>query len=216
MCLLEYYRKIEEDCDGGEVTFTSSTSGIENPITGFRLDRIVRSGIIGYCYFNLDANTSEVDRQIKLNFNYRNNTISNCSKEYLITQKAYVPPTPGSKCNAQTYNYNFVYITGDKGKTLNNPVVFSAGERLKIGSLSNSIPSSATSCCGIEAITTQTDVFGNITVTSKSGGGYDIYATALTGVAAQDATIDVSWWYEDSSGRRYYPNTTNVYVRNKG
>lgn len=214
--LLEYNRKIEEDCDGGEVTFTSSTSGIEHPITGFRFDRIYRDSVIGHCYFNLDANTSEVDRQIKLKFNYRNNRISNCSKEYLITQKAYVPPTPTTKCTSRSYDYNFVYITGDKGKTLNNPIVFSAGERLKIGSLSNSIPSSATSCCGIEAVTTQTDVFGVITVTPKSGGGYDIYATALTGVAAQDATIDVSWWYEDSSGHRYYPNTTNVYVRNRG
>jgi hypothetical protein len=208
-----YSRKLEEDCDG-TVTFTPSTVGVTNPMTGFMEDRRNRYGDTAYCYFKFNANTSTEEKHAKLTFSYRNSSV-NCSKVYDITQKG-SSPTPTTKCTSRSYDYNFVYITGDKGKTLNNPIVFSAGERLKIGSLSNSIPSSATSCCGIEAVTTQTDVFGVIKVEPKSGGGYDIYATALTGVAAQDATIDISWWYEDSSGNKYYPNTTNVYVRNRG
>jgi len=208
-----YYRALEESCDG-TVTFTPSTVGVTNPMTGFMLDRINRYGGIAYCYFKFNANTSTEDKHAKLTFSYRNSSV-NCSKVYDITQKG-SSPTPPAVCTSRSYDYNFVYITGGKGKTLNNPIVFSAGERLKIGSLSNSIPSSATSCCGIEAVTTQTDVFGVIKVEPKSGGGYDIYATALTGVAGQDATIDVSWWYKDSLGDKHYPNTTNVYVRNRG
>jgi hypothetical protein len=106
-----------------------------------------------------------------------------------------------------------VYLSGNQGKTSGNPVTFSAGEYKKVGSIANTVTSA---CCGVEASTTHTSSFGDITITSRSGGGYDIYARALSGAPSQSATIDVTWWYTDSGGTKRYPESAIIYVKNNG
>ena len=205
-----YSRKLEEDCDG-TVTFTPSTVGVTNPMTGFMEDRRDRYGNTVYCYFKYNANTSTEEKHAKLTFSYRNSSV-NCSKVYDITQKG-AKPTPATGCTLQSYDFEMVYLSGNQGKTSGNPVTFSAGEWKKVGSLANTVTSA---CCGVEASTTHTSSFGDITITSKSGGGYDIYARALSGAPSQSATIDVTWWYTDSGGTKRYPESAIIYVKNNG
>ena len=209
--MLVYSRKLEDDC-GGTVTLTTSTAGVTNPMTGFRLKEVFR-GTDGkaYCSFVCDANTSSEEKHAKMTFSYRKGSVS-CSEVYDVTQKG-KEPTPASGCTSQSYNFEVIYLSGNQGKTSSNPVTFSAGEYKKIGSLANTVTSA---CCGVEVTTTHTSSFGDITLTSRSGGGYDIYARAFSGAPSQDATIDVKWWYEDSSGTRHYPESAIIYVRNNG
>ena len=67
--------------------------------------------------------------------------------------------------------------------------------------------------------TTHTSVFGDFEVVAKPGGGYELYATAKTGLStSQVAPIDVTWYYTDSGGNIHYPptvgNTGTIYLNN--
>jgi len=118
-------------------------------------------------------------------------------------------------CNSSSYSFELLHTEG--GVTVDNPIPFTNGERKKIAELKNSIPESALTCCAIEVKTTQTSVFDNtkFEVISKPSGGYEIYATAMTGITVEQiATADVTWYYLDSSGNKHYEDTGIVYLKN--
>jgi hypothetical protein len=123
----------------------------------------------------------------------------------------------GVSCSSSSYDFKLNHTQG--GATDSTPIVFNPGERKKIGELQNSIPALYADCCQIELSTTQTSVFGDFEVVNKTSGGYELYATAKTGLStAQVAPIDVTWSYTNSSGKKVFPpsvgNTGTIYLQN--
>lgn len=110
-------------------------------------------------------------------------------------------------CNDSSYDFILNHTQG--GATDTSPIAFSPGERKKIGELQNSIPFSSSTCCQIEMSTLHTSAFLidlKHDVVAKSSGGYELWATALTGLSASEvAPIDVTWSYINTNGVKKYP-----------
>ena len=133
------------------------------------------------------------------------------------TSKISITLTGSATCSESSYEFELNYTEG--GKTDTTPITVKSGSRKKIGELKNSISSLYAECCKIEMKTTHTSVFGDFEVAAKPGGGYELYATAKTGLStSQVAPIDVTWYYTDSGGNIHYPptvgNTGTIYLNN--
>ena len=120
-------------------------------------------------------------------------------------------------CTSSSYEFSLNYTEG--GRTTDTPISVNSGQEKKIGELANRIPSYASSCCGIEISTEQGSVFDNdkFRLAEKSGGGYEIYATAKTGLSAEEvAPVNVKWYYKNSSGTKVYPTDGSkfIYLKN--
>jgi hypothetical protein len=189
--------------DGGGYNYT----GLDITIGGSAKD-VTYSNIIGKTITGVTVTTN--------NNEVIDGTISPATVE-CTTSKISITLTGSATCSESSYEFELNYTEG--GRTDTTPITVKSGSRKKIGELKNSISSLYAECCKIEMKTTHTSVFGDFEVVAKSGGGYELYATAKTGLSAsQVAPINVTWYYTDSGGNIHYPptvgNTGTIYLNN--
>jgi len=204
------------------------------PITGDKADKIrfKKSGGGGYDYTGLDitidGSAKDVTYSNIIGGTFTGVTVTTNNNEVIegtispatvecTTSKISITLTGSATCSESSYEFELNYTEG--GRTDETPITVKSGSRKKIGELKNSISSLYADCCGIEMKTTQTSVFGDFDVVAKSGGGYELYATAKTGLStSQVAPVDVTWYYTDSKGKKQYPpsvgNSGTIYLNN--
>ena len=200
--VISYASSIITDCNG-TVTITFDTSG-SNPIQNPRVTKTLDGSSSKECYVAADANDSSSERKCNAIVSYTNASISDCTDTIELVQ-----PSSQVHCSSSSYDFNLQHTYG--GADINNPIIFSANETKNIGTLANSIPSEYASCCGVEASTVQTSVIGDFDITPKAGGGYTISGKAKS--LQETATVDVKWWYDDGTGKKYSSVAGIIYIK---